>query len=590
VPRTCAGCGEFRRHHAAGLCGRCYRLSKTTLRLCTGCGEVRPIFFADQCERCKAHRRSQAGECKVCGREVRRLWRGMCRRCDNRAYDYEGTGSCDDCLCWTPLLLRGACPACLLFRRGHPVAICPACRRELPIGAAGHCRLCQTAARSSNGGIDPGKGVQLFIVGAAWAPRHRRMEEAVAPRSLDVVGQRPIERTVQLRLRPVPQPKRRPTGRDAKSAARNRRRPQEDSHPLVAAAVGFGQARGWSAEVIGRVVAGLSILVNEPGIEALDVDDVQGLKARGIPPLRILEFLRDRGVIDSEDDRLDVWVGRRLDNLSPTVRAEVQAWIDALRGRTARGGRPRSPHTVKGYLTVLRPCLQAWSKNFESLREVTEEECELRLGELQGSVRRLRASALRSLFASLKAQRLIFANPASRIAVGPVVHRPVLTLDPAARRQLLAEADAPGSIAVLLAGIHGLRCSEIAGLTLDAVDFAAGTLLARGQIRALDQLTLSRLRAWVEDRRTRWPMTANPHLLVNQTTAGGVNAVTRSFVQGLLRAAPVTVETLRRDGLLAQARDANGDPLTLAELFGLAYETAIQYCRQVTGDLVSAGD
>src|SRR5207237_8094406 len=111
------------------------------------------------------------------------------------------------------------------------------------------------------------------------------------------------------------------------------------------------------------------------------------------------------------------------------------------------------------------------------------------------------------------------------------------------------------------------------------------TLLAKGRIRAVDRLTYGYLRALVEERRTRWPVIANPYLFVNQTTAGGVKPVSRSYVQTLLASGPITIEVLRRDGLLAQAQEANGDPVTLAELFGLSFQTAIQYCKQVTDDL-----
>ena len=52
-------------------------------------------------------------------------------------------------------------------------------------------------------------------------------------------------------------------------------------------------------------------------------------------------------------------------------------------------------------------------------------------------------------------------------------------------------------------------------------------------------------------------------------------------MQSLLRAAPVSLEGLRMDGLLAQAIEANGDPMTLAKLFGLTFETAIRYCNRV---------
>lgn len=512
----------------------------------------------------------------------------MCRRCDNRSYDYETTGSCDDCLCWTALLLRGACPACLLFRREHAVATCPGCRRNLPIGAAGYCRLCQTAARS-NGGMDPGEGVQLFIGGVAWAPR--RVQPGRLPTSAPTEPAFPepgSERFVQVRLRPLPVAKKRPAPAAQRPPRRDGRVAPESAHPLLAAAVGFGEARGWSPEVIGRVLTGLRILVEECGLEAVDSDAVRDLKTRGIAPLRILEFLRDQGMIDAEES-LDAWLARRLEDLPATMRTEVKVWLDVLRGQTDRGGRPRSPYTVKAYVSILQPSFKVWSGRYESLREVTREECLLQLQGLQGSVQRLGASGMRSLFRSLKAQRLIFTNPALGIAVGHMVPRPVLALEPADRRQRLAESDAPGSVAVLLAGVHGLRSSEIAALTLDAVDFTAGTLLVRGGVRALDQLTLGKLRDWVEARRARWPVTANRHVLVNQSNAGGVGPVSRSFVQGLVRAGPVTVEALRRDGLLAQAREANGDPLTLAELFGLSHPTAIQYCRQVAGELDPAG-
>src|SRR5262249_22094483 len=55
--------------------------------------------------------------------------------------------------------------------------------------------------------------------------------------------------------------------------------------------------------------------------------------------------------------------------------------------------------------------------------------------------------------------------------------------------------------------------------------------------RPLDQLTAGQLRTWLQVRRDRWPATANPHLLINQSTAGGTRPVTRSYVQASLRRA-----------------------------------------------------
>ena len=42
---------------------------------------------------------------------------------------------------------------------------------------------------------------------------------------------------------------------------------------------------------------------------------------------------------------------------------------------------------------------------------------------------------------------------------------------------------------MLLAGVHALRPADIRALTLDDADPAAGTLLAGGRARRLDQLT-----------------------------------------------------------------------------------------------------
>jgi hypothetical protein len=85
----------------------------------------------------------------------------------------------------------------------------------------------------------------------------------------------------------------------------------------------------------------------------------------------------------------------------------------------------------------------------------------------------------------------------------------------------------------------------------------------------------------MECRRTRWPTTANPYLLVNRITATQLGMVTRDYVHEMVRHLPVTIDTLRRDGLLANALAAKGDPLVLARLFGLSYNTAVAYCAQL---------
>jgi len=81
---------------------------------------------------------------------------------------------------------------------------------------------------------------------------------------------------------------------------------------------------------------------------------------------------------------------------------------------------------------------------------------------------------------------------------------------------------------VRLAGVHALRPRDTCALALaDADHPAAGTVLAGGRVWPLDRLTAGHLRAWLQARHARWPATANPHLLINRSTGGGVRPVSR---------------------------------------------------------------
>jgi hypothetical protein len=134
---------------------------------------------------------------------------------------------------------------------------------------------------------------------------------------------------------------------------------------------------------------------------------------------------------------------------------------------------------------------------------------------------------------------------------------------------------------VLLAGVHALRPHQIRVLALDNIDLTAGTLLVGRQPRRLDALTLKTLRAWLELRRAHWPRTANPYLLVNQSTANGLTPVTRHYVQEVFQRLGLTAEAARVDRLLAEVHATGGDPLKLVRLFGLSDPTAIRYCLEL---------
>jgi hypothetical protein len=584
TPRTCAGCNQLRRHLAAGLCARCYRLSRTRQQRCTACDQIRPVYFGDRCERCKQRARLHLGHCQRCGRQATLSGR-YCRACLDRAA--ERPGSCVDCLCWIGLL-GGRCRPCRLFRSRHDRGDCPSCGRHVPLGAAGRCRLCLASARATGTVPSPQAGIQLFAL--AYTPaRMRPPKPQVEP------PPRPAAAVLgQLRLRsptaaPVPtraatRPQQRPSPR-LRRLERVRDRQHEE---LDAALVAYGQARGWSPDHLQRIRRSLgALLAAQPTLTSaspLDAAAVrQFLLDRRLTALRVVEFLTDQGLVTSNQHAtLDDWLARRLEPLPAQIRTEVQAWIEVLRGRGSRPTRPRKPATIQGYLRALAPALADWSARYQSLRQVTSDDVTDQLEPLTGPTRRLAAAVMRSLFKTLKTQRVIFTNPTAGLELHREPPPPALGLDPARRASLLERLDRPDArLVLLLAGVHALRPHQIRVLALDDVDLAAGILLVVGRPRRLDTLTGEELRAWLEHRRARWPASANPYLLINQSTAGGRTPVTRNYVQEVFQRLGLTAEDLRVDRLLAEVQATGGDPLTLTRLFGLSDPTAIRYCLEL---------
>lgn len=96
---------------------------------------------------------------------------------------------------------------------------------------------------------------------------------------------------------------------------------------------------------------------------------------------------------------------------------------------------------------------------------------------------------------------------------------------------------------------------------------------------------------WLEHRRTRWPNTANPYLLINQMSATGTGPVsTIDFAKKKLRGKAATLECLRVDRQLEEALAHGPDPLHLASVFGLDPKTAIRYAENAKALLVTTAE
>jgi integrase len=527
-PRPCASCAQVRRHLAGGLCAHCYRLARTRLVRCPGCGQDRPVHFGDRCERCKRRAAARPGSCQDCGKDVPRLWSGRCRSCDMRTR--ESIGACADCGDLASLA-GGLCLACRQFRRAHPLGTCPFCGRPQPIGTGGGCRSCQAAGRAA----------------------------------------RALSRQQRQKARPRP----------VLSAA---------AKQLLDALAGYGQARGWAPHTLRRARRALIAVLTDGGDLGQPPWDATGLRrllnARGLVALRVIEFLTDQGLARGNPQAaLEQWLAPRLAVLPAAIAAEVRIWAEALQGQGPRPSRARDATTIRGYLRILEVPLTAWAARYDSLRQVTTADLTAQLTPLTGTTRLLTLSAMRSLFTTLKARRVLFTNPAAPLTGHALQPPPAIPLDGAVRARLLGQLDTPDQrLIVLLAGVHAMRPGQISALTLDDVGPATGTLQISGRPRPLDQLTARHLRAWLQARRLTWPATANPHLLINRSTAGGIQPVSRCYIQIAVRRAGVAPQQLRADRFLGEAGASGGDPLRLTHLFGISDFTAIRYCTE-TGTL-----
>jgi hypothetical protein len=153
----------------------------------------------------------------------------------------------------------------------------------------------------------------------------------------------------------------------------------------------------------------------------------------------------------------------------------------------------------------------------------------------------------------------------------------LLPLEPQDIGQAVAAATTPADRLVLaLAGIHAARPKAIRHLLIDDVDLGRRRLVIAGRVRPLHDLTRRAILAWLDYRRSRLAQHANPHLLVTQHTAMESRPVGKLRVTKAVGGLAATLERLRVDRQLDEARTHGPDPLHLAAVFGLDEKTAIR--------------
>ncbi|WP_435057062.1 hypothetical protein [Streptomyces sp. bgisy060] len=112
---------------------------------------------------------------------------------------------------------------------------------------------------------------------------------------------------------------------------------------------------------------------------------------------------------------------------------------------------------------------------------------------------------------------------------------------------------------------------------LEDFDIGNRWLAIAGRVRPLDDLTPKPLLDWLEHRRTRWPNTANLHLLINNQTANRTTRASNHRISAAMRGQAATLERLHVDRQLEETMPQGPDRLHLAEVFGLDEKIAVRH-------------
>ena len=480
-----------------------------------------------------------------------------------------------------------------MFARDHAVGECIGCGWTQPVGKQ-YCRLCwcqaRTQARESGEPRHTAKAVhhlhrvrhhQLFFAnmlstrGAATTPP-RRYDRRGRPR------------------KPPPAPVGRPATRwvqpflfDGLRRDYTRFDEQQDvdlDNPWLGwgqhLAYRLGEARGWSGGVRADVARALIILLSGhvEGDVVFYSAMFSALRALDLSCDRTADVVDQRGILlNDRRPSFEDWLDGKLDGITPGIAREVETWLRSLRDGGPRA-RPRNIATVWHYANALRPALLQWSTTYDHLREVSRDDVLTALDSRHGAHRQHTLIALRSLFGFSKKNGVVFRNPTSRIRVGDRHSKLIQPLRPDQIQATIAAATRPADrLIIALAAIHAARAGAIRALQLADIDLGNRRLTIAGRARPLDKLTRQVLLSWLDYRRTRWPNTANPHLLINQMTALELGAVSGHWIDAGFRGQQATLERLRVDRQLEEALTHGPDPLHLAVVFGLDEKTAIRY-------------
>ncbi|MEU6370303.1 hypothetical protein ABZ876_32425 [Streptomyces sp. NPDC046931] len=520
--------------------------------------------------------------CLRCGSTRLYYAAGLCERCHPSAIP--PPDSCTNCLAWGATRnLRWLCKGCASWCRKYTAtAACAVCRHDAVLDGDGICRLCRKQATLT-------RGTHILI---PWQEVSRRGQQLFFA---DLFSSRfrgaAIPEPVPLRPEPVPPPALlQPALFDAVRTLRHRGTEglarRADPH-LAAWVEQFTREDvirySWSRDLTWRVRTSVNIVLGflqAPGA-ALTADDVAVLMEVNLPHGHVSAILERAGLL--HNDRLPTviaWAEQQITALPPVMADEVRAWLAIMHegSDVPPRRRPRSETTIRLHLRWALPALTRWAADGKtSLREITPADVRSALPPT-GANRTRMGQGLRSLYRVLKAQRLVFTDPAGQVRTGfpdPTIPMPLRVEH---IRAALDSADPSRALLCALIAFHGLTAHQIQHLQLTHV--CDGHLVVDGRRVPLAEPVSLRLAAYLDHRRRRWPATANPHLFIHYRSATTTAHVGHRWIN--LRLGPhLTTRALRNDRLLDEALATDGDAKRLGDLFGINTRTAQRYTKTV---------
>jgi hypothetical protein len=342
-------------------------------------------------------------------------------------------------------------------------------------------------------------------------------------------------------------------------------------------AVEHATVHGWSTKHRNDVIRSLrmlAVLQDTPGAK-VNATDVLDLTRYGGTVTSTLEVLNTAGLlIDDRPSPVERYFADKTDGLPEPMKTQLGTWLQVMveGSTTVPRQRSRDPETIKIHISGIAAIIHGWAaQGHLSLAEITTDDI-LAVLPASGSRRHFAEIGLRSLFFTLKARKLVFADPTRGMPATPTATNIPMPLDTQAVRDALNSPDPRTAAAVALIAFHALTTKQLRELKL--TDIVDGRLHLDGRVIPLADPVRVRLTAWLDDRARRWPDSINPHLFVSLKSGPRLTPIGLQFPWTDTNLKP---QALREDRILQEIHATGGDIRRICDLFGLSVDGALRY-------------